>query len=102
MRLLLALAALLLLIGCPEERRHASAGGDCHGDMDCGDEESCDFLTGKCVSLPAVLDAAGGGLDAGSDAGPGCVEGAACDIGQVAYAAPSNGVTDVYIYLGEI
>lgn len=30
------------------------------------------------------------------------VEGAACDIGQVAYAAPSNGVTDVYIYVAEI
>lgn len=27
------------------------------------------------------------------------VEGAACDIGLVAYAAPANGVTDVYIYL---
>lgn len=30
------------------------------------------------------------------------VEGAACDIGQVAYAAPSNGITDVYVYIGEI
>lgn len=30
------------------------------------------------------------------------VEGAACDVGQVAYAAPTNGVTDVYVYLGEI
>lgn len=30
------------------------------------------------------------------------VEGAACDIGQVVYAAPSNGVTDVYIYVAEI
>lgn len=30
------------------------------------------------------------------------VEGAACDVGQVAYAAPTNGVTDVYVYLAEI
>lgn len=30
------------------------------------------------------------------------VEGAACDIGQVAYAAPSNGITDVYVYLAEL
>lgn len=30
------------------------------------------------------------------------VEGAACDIGQVAYATPSNGVTDVYVYIAEI
>ncbi len=27
------------------------------------------------------------------------VEGAACDLGQIAYAAPANGITDVYIYL---
>jgi prepilin-type N-terminal cleavage/methylation domain-containing protein len=30
------------------------------------------------------------------------VEGAACDTGLVAYAAPLNGVTDVYVYLAEI
>mgnify|MGYP000868109740 CR=1 FL=1 len=30
------------------------------------------------------------------------VEGSACDTGLVAYAAPANGVTDVYIYLAEI
>lgn len=30
------------------------------------------------------------------------VEGAACDTGLVAYAAPVNGVTDVYVYLAEI
>ncbi|MDI1335800.1 MAG: type II secretion system protein [Lacunisphaera sp.] len=30
------------------------------------------------------------------------VEGAACDAGLVAYAAPLNGVTDVYVYLAEI
>lgn len=30
------------------------------------------------------------------------VEGAACDTGLVTYAAPSNGVTNVYIYLAEI
>jgi prepilin-type N-terminal cleavage/methylation domain-containing protein len=30
------------------------------------------------------------------------VEGAACDTGLVAYAAPVNGVTDVYIYICEI
>ena len=30
------------------------------------------------------------------------VEGAACDIGLVAYTAPLNGVTDVYVYLAEI
>lgn len=30
------------------------------------------------------------------------VEGAACDTGLVAYTAPANGVTDVYIYLAEI
>lgn len=30
------------------------------------------------------------------------VDGAACDIGVVAYAAPANGVTDVYIYLTSI
>lgn len=30
------------------------------------------------------------------------VEGAACDTGLVAYAAPVNGVTDVYLYLAEI
>jgi prepilin-type N-terminal cleavage/methylation domain-containing protein len=30
------------------------------------------------------------------------VEGAACDAGVVAYAAPANGVTDVYIYLTAI
>ena len=29
-------------------------------------------------------------------------EGAACDIGQVAYAAPTNGVTDVYILLATV
>lgn len=28
--------------------------------------------------------------------------GAACDAGQVAYAAPVNGITDVYVYLTEI
>lgn len=28
--------------------------------------------------------------------------GAACDVGQVAYALPVNGVTDVYVYLAEI
>lgn len=28
--------------------------------------------------------------------------GVACDVGQVAYAAPVNGVTDVYIFLAEI
>jgi hypothetical protein len=27
------------------------------------------------------------------------LEGAACDSGVVAYAAPANGVTDVYVYL---
>lgn len=30
------------------------------------------------------------------------VVGAACDIGLVAYAAPTNGVTDVYVYITEI
>ncbi len=30
------------------------------------------------------------------------VEGAACDTGVVAYAAPTNGVTDVYVYLTSI
>ncbi len=30
------------------------------------------------------------------------VEGAACDSGIVAYAAPVNGVTDVYVYLADI
>jgi prepilin-type N-terminal cleavage/methylation domain-containing protein len=30
------------------------------------------------------------------------VEGAACDAGLVAYAAPVNGTTDVYVYLAEI
>lgn len=30
------------------------------------------------------------------------VEGAACDTGVVAYAAPANGVTDVYVYLTAI
>lgn len=30
------------------------------------------------------------------------VEGAACDTGLVAYAAPVNGVTDAYVYLAEI
>jgi prepilin-type N-terminal cleavage/methylation domain-containing protein len=30
------------------------------------------------------------------------LEGAACDIGQVAYAAPANGVTDVYILLATV
>lgn len=30
------------------------------------------------------------------------VENAACDIGLVAYAAPVNGTTDVYVYLGDI
>lgn len=30
------------------------------------------------------------------------VEGAACDTGLVAYAAPVDGVTDVYVYLAEI
>ncbi len=30
------------------------------------------------------------------------VEGAACDAGIVAYAAPLNGVTDVYVYLADI
>jgi prepilin-type N-terminal cleavage/methylation domain-containing protein len=30
------------------------------------------------------------------------VEGAACDIGQIAYAAPLNGVTDAYIYLTSV
>ncbi|MFA5263739.1 MAG: prepilin-type N-terminal cleavage/methylation domain-containing protein [Opitutaceae bacterium] len=30
------------------------------------------------------------------------VVGAACDTGLVAYAAPTNGVTDVYVYLAEI
>ena len=30
------------------------------------------------------------------------VEGAACDTGLVAYAAPTNGVTDVYVYLTSI
>jgi prepilin-type N-terminal cleavage/methylation domain-containing protein len=30
------------------------------------------------------------------------VEGAACDTGVVAYAAPANGVTDVYVYLVSI
>lgn len=30
------------------------------------------------------------------------VEGAACDTGQIAYAAPLNGVTDVYIYLTSV
>jgi prepilin-type N-terminal cleavage/methylation domain-containing protein len=30
------------------------------------------------------------------------VEGAACDTGLVAYAAPINGVTDLYIYVAEI
>lgn len=30
------------------------------------------------------------------------VEGAACDTGLVAYAAPVNGVTDVFVYLAEI
>jgi prepilin-type N-terminal cleavage/methylation domain-containing protein len=30
------------------------------------------------------------------------VAGAACDVGQVAYAAPVNGITDVYVFLGEI
>jgi prepilin-type N-terminal cleavage/methylation domain-containing protein len=30
------------------------------------------------------------------------VEGAACDTGMVAYAAPVNGVTDAYVYLAEI
>lgn len=30
------------------------------------------------------------------------VEGAACDTGLVAYAAPVNGVTDTYVYLAEI
>ena len=30
------------------------------------------------------------------------VEGAACDTGLVAYAVPTNGVTDVYVYLAEI
>ena len=30
------------------------------------------------------------------------VEGVACDTGVVAYAAPTNGVTDVYIYLTAI
>lgn len=30
------------------------------------------------------------------------VEGAACDTGLVAYAAPLNGITDVYVYLAEI
>lgn len=30
------------------------------------------------------------------------VEGAACDAGVVAYAAPMNGITDVYVYVAEI
>jgi prepilin-type N-terminal cleavage/methylation domain-containing protein len=30
------------------------------------------------------------------------VEGAACDVGMVAYAAPVNGNTDVYVYVAEI
>lgn len=30
------------------------------------------------------------------------VDGAACDSGIVAYAAPTNGVTDVYVYLADI
>jgi len=30
------------------------------------------------------------------------IEGAACDTGLVAYAAPVNGVTDAYVYLAEI
>lgn len=30
------------------------------------------------------------------------VEGAACDVGQIAYAAPANGVTDLYVLLGTI
>ncbi|MBA4181908.1 MAG: prepilin-type cleavage/methylation domain-containing protein [Anaerolinea sp.] len=30
------------------------------------------------------------------------IEGAACDAGIVAYAAPTNGVTDVYVYLADI
>ncbi|HTH49298.1 MAG TPA: prepilin-type N-terminal cleavage/methylation domain-containing protein [Candidatus Limnocylindria bacterium] len=30
------------------------------------------------------------------------VEGAACDAGMIAYAAPVNGVTDVYCYLAEL
>jgi len=30
------------------------------------------------------------------------IEGAACDTGLVAYAAPVNGTTDVYVYLAEI
>ena len=30
------------------------------------------------------------------------IDGAACDTGVVAYAAPANGVTDVYIYLTAI
>jgi type II secretory pathway pseudopilin PulG len=30
------------------------------------------------------------------------VEGAACDVGMVAYAAPVNGTTDVYVYVAEI
>ena len=29
-------------------------------------------------------------------------EGVACDTGVVAYAAPTNGITDVYIYLTAI
>ena len=30
------------------------------------------------------------------------VEGAACDTGVVAYTAPTNGITDVYVYLTAI
>ncbi|MCB1104585.1 MAG: prepilin-type N-terminal cleavage/methylation domain-containing protein [Opitutaceae bacterium] len=30
------------------------------------------------------------------------IEGAACDVGLVAYAAPVDGITDVYVYLAEI